>query len=329
VYSSWPGGRQRSRQARKVCESVEREEPETGAGAGEESASNVVRLPRDWLGPRDKLVPFGPRAQSSGAADDRKSGETDGLNSDWPPGAADFWGEGSAAVQHALQGPGDVSERSAQDTGRRGPARAARAVSWLVGRGRALAAATGFDARSLPMPLPAVALFIVGILAIAFVEIGGGGSRPGTSARNAGGETAGAGGLAVVLPSLMFRGEAPHRSRPVSTSHDSHRRAQMKRERTRSRSSSGKHSSSSRAVPAAPRADPTTEVATSQPARTQSSTPVSTTVGGSSSSPAGTVAPSSDGGGSSGGGSSSGESSGGGGGGPVGPGAPFGPGHLG
>jgi hypothetical protein len=48
-----------------------------------------VRLPRDWLGPRDELVPFGPRADPPAS----------------PPSADDFWGEKSDAVQLAVQGP--------------------------------------------------------------------------------------------------------------------------------------------------------------------------------------------------------------------------------
>ncbi|MEA2159666.1 MAG: hypothetical protein QOD66_2046 [Solirubrobacteraceae bacterium] len=48
-----------------------------------------MRLPRDWLGPREELVPFGPSADAAAP----------------PPSASDFWGEQSAALQHALQGP--------------------------------------------------------------------------------------------------------------------------------------------------------------------------------------------------------------------------------
>ncbi len=60
---------------------------------------NVIRLPRDWLGPREELVPFGPRADEGAP----------------PPSAADFWGEGSAAVQDALQVP--VTSMSADGDG--------------------------------------------------------------------------------------------------------------------------------------------------------------------------------------------------------------------
>lgn len=69
--------------------------------------TNVVRLPRDWLGPRDELVPFGPRASSDDAEEP-------------PPSAEDFWGERSAAIHDALQAPADgfVASVGAQ-TGRR------------------------------------------------------------------------------------------------------------------------------------------------------------------------------------------------------------------
>lgn len=60
-------------------------------GGEHEAQPNVVRLPRDWLGPRDELVPFGPRV---GTPTDER-----------PTSAADFWGEQSAAIHDALQAP--------------------------------------------------------------------------------------------------------------------------------------------------------------------------------------------------------------------------------
>ena len=49
---------------------------------------NVVRLPRDWLGPREDLIPFGPSAEAE-AADA-------GLAT--PPSTHDFWGEAGTHV---------------------------------------------------------------------------------------------------------------------------------------------------------------------------------------------------------------------------------------
>ena len=63
--------------------------------AGEQEArprANVVRLPRDWLGPREDLVPFGPRASSEDAIEP-------------PTSANDFWGERSAAIHDAVEAP--------------------------------------------------------------------------------------------------------------------------------------------------------------------------------------------------------------------------------
>lgn len=50
-------------------------------GGRERDQDNVVRLPRDWLGPREELIPFGPSAEA----------EDDGLAT--PPSTHDFWGE--------------------------------------------------------------------------------------------------------------------------------------------------------------------------------------------------------------------------------------------
>lgn len=60
---------------------------------------NVVRLPRDWLGPREELIPFGRSDEPVSATA-------------LPPTADDFWGESSASVQDALQAP--PTDRSPQ-----------------------------------------------------------------------------------------------------------------------------------------------------------------------------------------------------------------------
>jgi hypothetical protein len=56
---------------------------------------NVVLFPRDWLGPRDELVPFGAQPDVAPAGEQKLE----------LLGASDFWGEGSAEVQHAWEGP--------------------------------------------------------------------------------------------------------------------------------------------------------------------------------------------------------------------------------
>jgi hypothetical protein len=64
-----------------------------------QSQADVVRLPRDWLGPRENLVPFGPRAVSL---------DTEAA----PPSAEDFWGERAAAIHDALQAPANAHPNS-------------------------------------------------------------------------------------------------------------------------------------------------------------------------------------------------------------------------
>ncbi len=64
---------------------------DTSDGGGREGLldDNVVRLPRDWLGPREELIPVGRSAD--GPIDEGAS-----------PSADAFWGESSASIQDAL-----------------------------------------------------------------------------------------------------------------------------------------------------------------------------------------------------------------------------------
>jgi hypothetical protein len=81
---------------------------------------NVVRLPRQWLGPPEELVPFGPSAADGTAGSAPAGVRLDG---------ADFWGEDSAALQAVVETP-------AEDDGLRA---SGRVVS--VSRARGVAAA--------------------------------------------------------------------------------------------------------------------------------------------------------------------------------------------
>jgi hypothetical protein len=73
---------------------VDSERPETEEGAAK---GNVIRLPVDWLGPREELVPLGPAADSD--------------EPPTPPSASDFWGEHSADMHHVLVDPARSRER--------------------------------------------------------------------------------------------------------------------------------------------------------------------------------------------------------------------------
>lgn len=63
------------------------------AGSPAQGADKVVRLPRDWLGPREHLVPFG--ASTPPPAEPEPAGFV----------ADDFWGERSAAIHGVVQAP--------------------------------------------------------------------------------------------------------------------------------------------------------------------------------------------------------------------------------
>lgn len=108
---------------KKVCKPVETESPRSDKETGEaQTPTNVVRIPRDWFGPREELVPFGPRASTTAVADAVRSELPDArdarvvnaselpptgseLTGSLPPRPDDFWGEGAAAIHDAVQIP--------------------------------------------------------------------------------------------------------------------------------------------------------------------------------------------------------------------------------
>lgn len=101
-------------------------------GSDDNDEDKVVRLPRDWLGPRDELVPFGPSAEH----DDLKAGESasgpdqDEGSSTSPEAISpdDFWGERSAS----LQGPLDEADGDRTSEPRRHRVRVVGAVAAAV-----------------------------------------------------------------------------------------------------------------------------------------------------------------------------------------------------
>jgi hypothetical protein len=70
---------------------------------------NVVRFPRDWIGPTEDLIPFGPAADRHAAATASSSTAAPEL-----PSASDFWGEHAAAMHSVLEDPGGTP-RAAED----------------------------------------------------------------------------------------------------------------------------------------------------------------------------------------------------------------------
>lgn len=88
----------------RYANAVKPEGPHTEDGRGDDRRSdNVVRFPRDWIGPEEELVPVGPPPRGE---------------DELPASAADFWGEESGALQHALQGPAQGADDEGFAAGR-------------------------------------------------------------------------------------------------------------------------------------------------------------------------------------------------------------------
>ena len=110
-----------------------------------QTEDNVVRLPREYLGPREDLVRIGAPDPAATA----------------PPAPEDFWGEGSSDLQSALVGP-PASKAAEAPTG--GPPRwRHRPHSW--------------PARTPTVIATATAALILAVVAISAL----GGQRPGPS----------------------------------------------------------------------------------------------------------------------------------------------------
>jgi hypothetical protein len=91
---------------------VEPEGPQPHEGTGHQADSNVVRFPRDWLGPPEELVPLG-RSESSGAPVEASSSGPGPQPAETAPDptslADDFWaGEGAGAIHDVLRAPDSV-----------------------------------------------------------------------------------------------------------------------------------------------------------------------------------------------------------------------------
>jgi hypothetical protein len=131
--------------------------------------TNVVSFPRDWLGPREELVPFGKEGQSAEDAAHSR-----------PPRAADFWDEGAAAIHDAVEAPDDAD---------------ADAASTHRPRGRVLVAAI----------MLALTCAVVGLTSLG----GAGSHRSGAELRSARASSPGEGAfLTLGISGAMARAEA-------------------------------------------------------------------------------------------------------------------------
>ena len=296
---------------------MDKEGPQNeGNEQGSPASGNVVRLPRDWLGPRDELIPLGPLDESEAVALDPDSDSGSASRPPTPPPSAeDFWGEGSAEVQDALQRPAvpAATPRAAAHAGapphraRRRVPRLRRRVQWR--RWSVLPAASTGDptagtraigtTRPRPRPRPRprsvaiaalVAVACTGLL-VRVLDMSGASSFVGSNRGALTHRTLPFGGwqLPALRPSVG-RGHHPAHRQP-RTKHS------VRTQRSRRRPTNVVvHAAPSYATPA-----------TYTPPASQSANPGSVSSPGTGSSGGGSGAPA----------------------GPVGAGAPFGPGHLG
>jgi len=234
-YTIAHGGRKRVDSREKVCKRVQANGRHTGPG-GRESASedNVVRLPREWLGPREELVPIAVDAEP-----------VDALAT--PPSTHDFWGEalsdGLAATTEEASPEPPRRPRRQRDPHRRLGFGVTHARATLVRRfsGRlrprtrsvalpARAGSPGADAPRLLRPSAGLAGAIVLMLVGLAISAGGQAGHPARSTRAARpaapGTTAAVAGIGLAPSATPARlhsrpfGLRTHRSpRRVATTH--------------------------------------------------------------------------------------------------------------
>ena len=134
---------------------METDGPKSQEGAPQSgTVSNVVPFPRDWLGPRDELIPFG-RDPAEETKPESEAADVREISLAPPPGPDAFWGEDSAEIHAVLQGPSVRPREEAPEPGpaaadKRRPSRAFVAIAAGVLAAVVAAAVTivGFSGKS-------------------------------------------------------------------------------------------------------------------------------------------------------------------------------------
>lgn len=141
-----------------------REVGEVGRRDGEE-AENVIRIPRDWYGPKEELIPFGP------AADRRAREEAEATA---PLGADAFWGEDAASLHEVIQAPPerDAASKHPRELDATPPTVAAAPSRWaMIASGTRLG---GYRA----VVASAAAVLVLVLCGVALLTVGGPPSHP-------------------------------------------------------------------------------------------------------------------------------------------------------
>lgn len=94
-----------------------RERHDEGQDRPADDLTNVVRIPRDWFGPVEELVPFGPRTAEA----------------DVPVDPNSFWDESSGSIQHVVGAPRDAVRHERRRLARTRTLAAAVVVAVIVG----------------------------------------------------------------------------------------------------------------------------------------------------------------------------------------------------
>jgi hypothetical protein len=222
-------GRKLCKQRKRARSAVESDGPKTeGGGREARTQGNVVPFPRDWLGPREELVPFGKRAYPES---DRRPEDPEPTERPLAPPPADaFWGEGSAEI-HAVMPAPETRERPHrrrphQRRPRRRPTRrtAHRAVARTFAGTSAAPGIVRPDAwlRSRTIRLAAGLLVAAACAAVALARFGAAPSGHANQASATGGGATPAAGViadgpasaAIVL--ALLRSNALHRAPPAN-----------------------------------------------------------------------------------------------------------------
>lgn len=348
------GGRSPCGPSRKDLQTVEIDGTDQAPGDdAAASESNVVRIRRDWFGPREELVPFGPSAPEDPPASQPEEGvprlrdvaaSPDAAQAIPPPVRADdFWGEDSASIQNAMRAPEAVGPERVEaekvepekveaetlgaetlgaetvEPERRELGIAAVKRRGQPGRPRAFAVpvrrirprnATAAVAASCLLVMAAIGSFWPGSVRSPQADHPSAGLSPAV--------------IGPVVPPITPRPSRVRRS-PHARGTSARRGRGHSRSRARgngSRSAIAGGSSQSDATPARSTATASNESAQSSPPSSASASPSSGVSSASASPSSGASSTGASSG--AGGGNSSGQSTG-----PEGPGAPFGPGHLG
>src|SRR5579875_3983675 len=156
-------------------------------GRGGEPDDNVVRLPAEWVGPLDELVPMGSRARER----DPEGGDALGREAA-VPAAGDFWSGDAGAVHGAIRPSGGLTSAPVSED----PLRAHRVRSRRLGSisrrpwGFTVRAAASMPRGRRVWPRPramaatGVAACVLGMAAIGLAE--GGGRRGAGAAHRSG-----------------------------------------------------------------------------------------------------------------------------------------------